>query len=140
MVLSRARPLILENGDWETGHSYFKFENMWLKAEGFLDKAKEWWQSYRVNGNPDFILVQQQKNLERDITNCNKEVYGKVETKLGEFQLNSLRWNRWQKPDPFINREGQATGSKTAISAPGQSCGNLMEAKFKMFVVERRRQ
>lgn len=58
MVLSRARPLILENGDWETGHSYFKFENMWLKAEGFLDKAKEWWQSYRVNGNPDFILVQ----------------------------------------------------------------------------------
>lgn len=30
-VISDHKPLLLENGDWETTSSYFKFENMWLQ-------------------------------------------------------------------------------------------------------------
>ncbi|XP_019244358.1 PREDICTED: uncharacterized protein LOC109224226 [Nicotiana attenuata] len=37
-VLSNHKPILLENGDWEATSSYFKIDNMWLQAEGFMDR------------------------------------------------------------------------------------------------------
>ncbi|XP_075083310.1 uncharacterized protein LOC142167056 [Nicotiana tabacum] len=54
---------------------------MWLQQEGFIDMVKEWWQSYFISGSPDFILVQKLMNLKKDISNRNRDVYGKVEAK-----------------------------------------------------------
>jgi hypothetical protein len=42
-VCSDHFPLLLECGDSRGGRKYFKFENMWLKYEGFVDKVKSWW-------------------------------------------------------------------------------------------------
>lgn len=84
-VISDHRPILLESGDWEATPSYFKFENMWLQAEGFLDKVKAWWKSYIISGSPDFILVQKLKNLKKDITHWNKEVFGKLEARKNKI-------------------------------------------------------
>ncbi|WMV54869.1 hypothetical protein MTR67_048254 [Solanum verrucosum] len=79
-VVSDHRPILLKCGDWESNPSYFKFENMWLEEEGFLKKVKIWWQSYSVNGTPDFILYQKLRYLKKDISNWNREVFGKIDT------------------------------------------------------------
>ncbi|CAN4081739.1 unnamed protein product [Withania somnifera] len=78
-VFSDHKPIILESGDWEATPSYSKFENMWLQPAGFLDMVREWWISYTVLGTPDFILTQKMRNLKRDISKWNKEVYGNLE-------------------------------------------------------------
>nr|XP_016443887.1 PREDICTED: uncharacterized protein LOC107769198 [Nicotiana tabacum] len=80
-VTSDHRPILLENGDWEVGPFYFKFENMWLQEVGFLDKIKEWWQNYSIEGTPDFVLSQKLRCLKKDITDWNRETYGKLETR-----------------------------------------------------------
>lgn len=74
----------MESADWYVNPSYFKFENMWLQHDGFIDKVKEWWQSYNVNGSPDYILAQKLKHLKRDISKWNKEEYGKVEVRASK--------------------------------------------------------
>ena len=30
--------------------SPFRFENMWLKVEGFMDKVRHWWNGYQFIG------------------------------------------------------------------------------------------
>ncbi|XP_055836405.1 uncharacterized protein LOC129905041 [Solanum dulcamara] len=72
-VISDHKP-ILESGDWEASPSYFKFENMWLQAEGFIDMIKGWWQSYIIQGTPDFVLLQKLRNLKKDISKWNREL------------------------------------------------------------------
>ncbi|KAG5618937.1 hypothetical protein H5410_018761 [Solanum commersonii] len=79
-VVSDHRPILLKCGDWESNPSYFKFENMWLEEEGFLEKVKTWWQSYSVTGTPDFILYQKLRYLKKDISNWNREIFGKIDT------------------------------------------------------------
>lgn len=79
--ISDHKPLMLECGEWETTHSYFKFENMWLQQEGFIDMVKGWWKNYMIDETPDFILIRKLRNLKKDISNLNKEVYGKLEVR-----------------------------------------------------------
>ncbi|XP_060212174.1 uncharacterized protein LOC132639769 [Lycium barbarum] len=88
-VESDHKPLMLECGDWDSSTSYFKFENMWLQTEGFLDCVKAWWNSYEVVGSPDFILTQKLKLLKKDISNWNTEVFGKLEDQRSKA-LNEL--------------------------------------------------
>jgi hypothetical protein len=39
--------LLLYSGDFNRGCRYLKFENMWLKSEGFFNRVKQWWYSYQ---------------------------------------------------------------------------------------------
>jgi hypothetical protein len=34
---------------------------MWLKAEGFAELVKQWWDSYRFFGTPCFVLASKLK-------------------------------------------------------------------------------
>lgn len=70
-----------ESGDREVNPSYFKFENMWLKSDGFMENIEEWWNSYTIHGSPDYILIQKLRLLKKDISCWNKEVFGKVESR-----------------------------------------------------------
>jgi hypothetical protein len=45
-------PLLLDCGGLTRGSGYFKFENMWLKVEGFAELVKQWWDSYHYYGTP----------------------------------------------------------------------------------------
>ncbi|RVW74272.1 hypothetical protein CK203_051041 [Vitis vinifera] len=53
-------PILLEGGGLRRGPSPFRFENMWLKVEGFKDLLKSWWEGDNFNG------VEYKKNLALD--------------------------------------------------------------------------
>ena len=58
------------------GRDAFKFKNMWLKVEGFVEKVQQWWTSYCFTGSPSFVLAQKLKTLKEDLKKWNKEVFG----------------------------------------------------------------
>ena len=49
-------PILFECGGLRRGPTPFRFENMWLKVEGFLDLMKRWWQGVSARGSASFIL------------------------------------------------------------------------------------
>ena len=65
-VVSCHCPLLLEAGVVRRSRSAFKFENMWLKVEGFVDRVKHWWDGYNFVGSPSFILAKKLKALKAD--------------------------------------------------------------------------
>jgi exonuclease III len=77
-VCSDHFPLLLECEDSRGGKKYFKFENMWLKYEGFVDKVKSWWDSYTYEGLPSFALANKLKSLKLDLKKWNEEVFGDI--------------------------------------------------------------
>lgn len=46
---------------------YFKFENMWSKNEGFVEKVRLWWSSYNFSGILGFVLASNLKALKVDL-------------------------------------------------------------------------
>lgn len=90
--ISDHKPLLLECGDWDTTHSYFKFVHMWLQQEGFINMINEWQQGYSVGGSPDYILSQKLKNL-KDISKWNKEVFSKLDMRRNK----ALEWLKFSE-------------------------------------------
>ena len=60
----------------------FRFENMWLKDEGFVERVQSWWGSYNVLGAPNFFLANKLKLLKNDLKKWNVEVFGNVENRV----------------------------------------------------------
>ena len=71
-VVSDHRPFLVEARGMLRGKSAFKFENMWLKVEGFVDRVRQWWNGYHYVGNPSYILACKLKSLKDDLKQCNK--------------------------------------------------------------------
>jgi hypothetical protein len=91
-VCSDHAPIILMRGCMQNGKSAFKFENMWLKEEGFVDKVKSWWSSFSFTGSPSFILAKKLRALKGEIKRWNREVFGNVgvRNKAWAEELESL--------------------------------------------------
>ena len=49
------------------GHSPFKFENMWLKEEGFKDLLRSWWLGFNFHDSFSFILVEKLKVVKSNV-------------------------------------------------------------------------
>ena len=77
-LLSNHSPILLDCGDRKRRGGYFKFENMWLKSEEFVDQMKIWWQSYQFNGSPSYVLACKLKALKGDLQQWNNEVFRHV--------------------------------------------------------------
>jgi len=84
-LLSDHFRLFLDCGAPRGGKRYFKFENMWLKYEGFVEQIKKWWSSYECSGLPSHILAFKLKALKTDLKNWNAEVFGDVGKKKKEL-------------------------------------------------------
>ncbi|WMV22579.1 hypothetical protein MTR67_015964 [Solanum verrucosum] len=56
-------PILLTCGNLNFKKSYFKFENWWMRVEGFKEEVKLWWQSFVVTGTPGFVLAEKLKLL-----------------------------------------------------------------------------
>ena len=65
--ISGHSPILLEAGGMAGGKSLFRFENMWLKTEGFVDKVQSWWNRHSFVGTPSFVLAKKLKALKEDI-------------------------------------------------------------------------
>ena len=49
------------------GESPFRFENMWLKTDGFVDRVQSWWSCHSFAGTPNFMLAKKLNALKEDI-------------------------------------------------------------------------
>ena len=75
-VISDHCPFLLEADGFHKGRCAFKFENMWLKAEGFVERVQQWWNGYCFVGSPSFILAKKLKVLKVDLKKWNREEFG----------------------------------------------------------------
>ena len=78
-------PIVLEGGSFQRGSMPFRFENIWIKNEGFVDRVQSWWDSYQVHGAPSFILANKLKLLKNYLKKWNVEVFGHVEARIKKF-------------------------------------------------------
>ena len=85
-------PILLECGKFLRGKRPFRFKNMWLKAEGFDEMVRGWWEAYQFDGTPSFILTRKLKALKLDLKKWNAKVFGNVEHKRTQLmmQLNQF--------------------------------------------------
>ena len=54
---------------------------MWLKAEGFLDKVKSWWENYHFQGTSSYILAKKLTALKSDLKKWNEIDFGNIAAK-----------------------------------------------------------
>ena len=83
--LSDHFPLVLEVGSVVRGKSPFRFENMWLQDEGFVDRIAAWWSSYSFWGPPSCVLARKLKALKEDLKKWNYHEFGNVNVKLQQL-------------------------------------------------------
>lgn len=69
-------PLLLEACGFCKGRCAFKFEKMWLKAKGFVERVQQWWNGYCFVDSRSFILAQKLKALKVDLKKWNREEFG----------------------------------------------------------------
>ena len=60
-------PILLVAGGMARGKSPFRFENMWLKLDGFVDKVGSWWNCHSFLGTPSYVFAKKLKALKEDI-------------------------------------------------------------------------
>jgi len=85
-LLSDHYPLLLDCGVGRQSRGSFKFENMWLQAEGFEEQVKRWWGSYIYEGTPSFVFARKLKALKVDMKKWNEEVFGNVGVQKKELE------------------------------------------------------
>ena len=91
-VLSDHFPILLEGGSQRRGRIPFRFENMWLRVDNFVDKVNKWWASYLFQGTPSFILAKKLAALKLDLKKWNETEFGNVTFKKQDLwsKLNGL--------------------------------------------------
>ena len=73
--------VLLEGGGLtESGPLPFRFENMWLKANGFKNLINEWWQRIEVRGSGSYVLTEKLKALKARLRQW-REVFGRVDAR-----------------------------------------------------------
>ena len=88
--ISNHFPILVEAGGILRGESSFRFENMWLKSDGFKDRVHSWWNRYSFSGTPSFVLAKKLKALKEDIIQWNRNEFGNVKCQKKEL-LEALK-------------------------------------------------
>ena len=101
-------PILLECGKIRRGKTPFRFENMWLKVEGFQDLLRGWWQGVTVLGMLSFSISRKLEEVKNLIKNWNKESFGRLETNKN-LALNQLEvWDRLEEERGLTEEESEA--------------------------------
>ena len=106
--MSEHFPILLEGRDLRRGSSPFRFENMWLKVEGFKDLLKAWWEGDNFNGSASFILAKKLKVVKTKLKEWNKDVFGRVDY-MKNLALDQLQfWDTKEKTNRLSLEEIEA--------------------------------
>jgi hypothetical protein len=91
-VCSDHEPILLVSGCPQFGKRAFKFENMWLRDEGFVEKVRHWWDSFQFFGSASFVMAKKLRALKWEIKRWNLEEFGDVRerNKASHEELKSL--------------------------------------------------
>ena len=73
------------------GKSLFRFENMWLKMDGFIDRVHSWWNRHSFSCTPSFVFAKKLKALKEDIIQWNRLEFGHVGRKKTQL-LEALKF------------------------------------------------
>ena len=92
-------PVLLDSDGIKSEPSPFRFENMWLKFEGFKDLLRGWWQSLQFSGSFSLVLASKLKALKGILKVWNKEVFGRVELKKKEALSRISFWDEVEKDE-----------------------------------------
>ena len=87
-------PLLLEGGGLRRGPSPFRFENMWLKVESFLDLIRNWWRGIEVRGTASYRLAAKMKEIKQKLKVWNREVFGSLEGNKSSALQQVEFWDR----------------------------------------------
>jgi hypothetical protein len=77
-VCSDHAPILLDSGCPQSGKRAFKFENMWLKEEGFVERVRNWWGSFQFFGSASYVMAKKLRALKWEIKRWNLEEFGDV--------------------------------------------------------------
>ena len=78
-------PILLEAGGMARGKSLFRFENMWLKTDVFVDRVQSWWNRHSFVSTPSFVLAKKLKALKEDLIQWNRREFGNVDRHKKQF-------------------------------------------------------
>ncbi|RVW57757.1 hypothetical protein CK203_113918 [Vitis vinifera] len=92
-------------GGMSRGPSPFRFENMWLKVEGFKELLREWWQGGERVGRASFRLADKMKVMKEKIKVWNRDVFGRVEVNKGLALRQIEFWDRVESGRDLSERE-----------------------------------
>ena len=107
-LVSNHSPIVLEVGDFSSGKTPFRFENMWLKIDGFKDLVRSWWNGYSVEGYNSHCIAEKLKVLKKDLKNWNKEVVGNVSFNRVEAFSCLQRWEAKENENSLSPGEVEA--------------------------------
>lgn len=71
--------------NFHMGRRYIKLKNMWLEADGSVDKVRLWRSSYQFTGTPSFILASKLKAYKYDFKKWKVEIFGNDESQKNSF-------------------------------------------------------
>ncbi|KAJ9708014.1 hypothetical protein PVL29_000195 [Vitis rotundifolia] len=107
-TVSDHSPIVLEAGGFSSGKSPFRFENMWLKIDGFKDLVRSWWNGYSVAGYSSHCIAEKLKALKKDLKIWNKEVVGNVSFNRAEALSRLQCWEAKENENPLAPGDMEA--------------------------------
>ena len=91
-----------------TGPIPFRFENMWIKEEGFKDLIRDWWQSFEFRGTSNYVLMEKIKALKSKLKIWKKEVFGRVEENKKNALSKVAAWDELENQRSLSLAEAEA--------------------------------
>ena len=80
--------LLTGGGSIVRGPLPFRFENMWLKVEGFKNLIDVWWKGMEVRGANSYVVEEKQKAIKLKLKCWNKEVFKRVDERKNQALQN----------------------------------------------------
>ena len=103
-------------------------ENMWLRVDGFMDKIKEWWQSYNFKGKPNFVLAKKLQALKYDLKMWNKGTLGNV---LARKDAALEKLNYWDSLERLGSLSEEDRSSQRMARDEFSHCAILEEISWR---------
>ena len=103
-------------------------ENMWLRVDGFMDKIKEWWQSYNFKGKPNFVLAKKLQALKYDLKMWNKGTLGNV---LARKDAALEKLNYWDSLERLGSLSEEDRSSQRIARDEFSHCAILEEISWR---------
>ena len=103
--ISDHSPILLEGGTWLNGPSPFRFENTWLKVEGFKELIRDWWQSFEFRGTYSYVLMGKIKAQKVKLKVWNKGVFGNVDEQKKSALKKVALWDDMESQRPLSDGE-----------------------------------
>ncbi|RVW88360.1 LINE-1 reverse transcriptase-like [Vitis vinifera] len=92
-------------GGMSRGPSPFRFENMWLKVDGFKELLREWWQGGERVERASFRMAAKMKEMKEKIKVWNRDVFGRVEVNKSLALRQIEFWDRVESGRDLSERE-----------------------------------